>query len=95
VIETRLLAREAGVEGITREHEQVVLQLGDTWREKRIPIRAERYRGRLRIGSGQLRLDLRGLRDWQPWLRELLKDLVGGLPAGRPPTAGAVAAKPG
>lgn len=77
VVETRLLARDAAVETIFWEHEYIVLQLTEGRKARPVRITPERYRGRVRVGTGQVRLDTHNMRDpWQDMLRELLKELA-------------------
>ncbi len=78
VVEARLLARDAGIESISWDHEYVVLQLTEQRKERPVRVTPERYRGRVRTGIGQVRLDTHNMRDpWQDMLRELLNELAG------------------
>jgi transcription-repair coupling factor (superfamily II helicase) len=77
VMELRLLAMEAGAESIKWDHEHVVVQLGRERQGQPVKVSAARYRGRLRMGAGQVRLEVRGMGEaWMPMLRELLVELA-------------------
>jgi transcription-repair coupling factor (superfamily II helicase) len=77
VMELRLLAKEAGAESIKWDHEHVVVQLGRERQGQPVSVNAVRYRGRLRVGTGQVRLEVRGMGEaWMPMLRELLGELA-------------------
>jgi transcription-repair coupling factor (superfamily II helicase) len=79
IMEARLRARDAGVEGMSWDREYVVLQLTSERQSKPIKLTAERYRGRVKAGTGQIRLDTHNMRDpWPEMLRELLKELAVG-----------------
>jgi transcription-repair coupling factor (superfamily II helicase) len=76
VMEIRLLARDGGVSGITWEKENIALQLTVERRQQALSVTAAKYHGRLRVGTGQIRLDVRGLaQNWPAMLKELLKEL--------------------
>jgi transcription-repair coupling factor (superfamily II helicase) len=77
VMELRLLAAEAGAESIKWDHEHVVVQFGRERQTQPVSVSAARYRGRLRLGTGQVRLEVRGMGEaWMPMLRELLGELA-------------------
>jgi transcription-repair coupling factor (superfamily II helicase) len=79
IMEARLRARDAGVEGMSWDREYVVLQLTSERQSKPIKLTTERYRGRVKAGTGQIRLDTHNMRDpWPEMLRELLKELAVG-----------------
>jgi len=78
VMEIRLLARDGGVSGITWEKENIALQLTVERRQQALSLNAAKYHGRLRVGTGQIRLDVRGLaQNWPGLLKDLLKELGG------------------
>ncbi|MEW6141561.1 MAG: transcription-repair coupling factor [Chloroflexota bacterium] len=77
VVEARLLARDAGLESISWDHEYVVLQLTEERKTRPVRITPERYRDRVRVGTGQVRLDTHNMREpWQDMLKTLLKEMA-------------------
>jgi transcription-repair coupling factor (superfamily II helicase) len=73
MVRIKLLGSMAGIESISSEDEQVVLSLGATAKFDR-PSLQRAFGNRLKIGTNQLRLDMRrGSKEWKEVLEQALK----------------------
>jgi len=53
------------------------MQLTEERKARPVRIKAEHYRGRVRVGTGQVRLDTHNMRDpWPDMLKTLLREMA-------------------